>query len=369
MSENFKLTADELLRLYINLESESEFAVNLDLLIENHALPIIEKSLTGKFQKSARSGFYWSAQDFEDLCNESCLRLVEKLAALRESKEAEKIRGFEHYAAVVAYNCWNEFFGKRAPNWKSLKNKICYAIKNHEDLEIWSESNVKFCSLICNNRKFREISADELVNRVEDEVADFRNANLSELIFEVLEKANAAVRLNELVSITARLWAIDDLPDTSLDGFWVDENLIERDQKNEFEMRVKLSQIWQEIRELPVNQRTALLYNLRDERGREMVLVFFNSKIATLREIADALDLSFEECAKILPQLPMEDKIIAERMNLTAKQVGNLRKVARENLRRRLAGKSKRKKREANPDTDKQSEGNDFDSILGENFS
>ena len=310
-----------------------------------------------------------AAQDFEDLCSESCLCLVEKLAALREAKDAEKIRGFESYAAVVAYNCWNEFFGKRAPNWKSLKYKIRYAIGRHEDLELWSENNVKFCGLIRNKRKFREISTDELVIRIEDEVTDFRNADLSALISEVLEKAKSAVRLNELVSIAARLWAIDDLPDVSFDNFRTDGNLIERERKNEFEMRFELLQIWQEICELPVNQRIVLLYNLRDERGREMVLVFFNSKIATLREIADALDLSFEECAKILPQLPMTDKMIAERMNLTAKQVGNLRKVARENLRRRLAGKPKRKKRETNLNADEKAENADFDSVLGENFS
>lgn len=334
------------MRLYLAAESAAECAEFLDSLIENHALPVIEKSLRTKFHSSENNGFYLSEPDFEDLCGESCLKLVEKLVAMRNDENAERIRDFNAYAAVVAYNVWNEFLNAGAPNWKSLKNKIRYALGKSVELEVWRENDEIYGGLIVHKRRIKQISTENLTIHVEKEFADFRNAALPDLLFEILEKANSALKLNELTAIVARLWVIEDVRDVSLEGFRGNNFSAETHRQSVFEMRFELEQIWQEIRALPINQRVALLYNLRDERGREMLFMFFNAKIATLREISEAMNLSLEDCAKVFPFLPFTDDIIAEKMNLTAKQVGNLRKVARENLRRRLAGKPKREKRE-----------------------
>lgn len=344
MSETFRFAADELLRLYLGAESAAECAEFLDSLVENHALPVIEKSLRAKFHSSFNNGFYLSDADFEDLCGESCLRLVEKLVALRNDADAKPIRDFNGYAAVIAFNVWNEFLNDGAPNRKSLKNKIRYALGKSGEFEVWRENDEIYGSLISHKQRIKEVSPEDLTIRVEKEFADFRNAALPDLIFEILEKANSALKLNDLTAIVARLWAIEDVRDVSLEDFRENNFSAEANRQSIFEMRFKLEQIWQEIRALPVNQRVALLYNLRDERGREMLFMFFNHKIASLREISEAMNLSLEDCAKVFPFLPLEDKAIAEKMNLTAKQVGNLRKVARENLRRRLAGKPKRQR-------------------------
>lgn len=366
--ENPNPTANEVLRLYLDSPLEANYANFLDLLIEKYAIPVIEKCLRTKFHESAGNGFRLSEEDFEDLSSESCLKLLKKLSALRNSANEKPIRDFENYAAVVAYNCFNEFFGKYAPHWKSLKNQIRFAVSKSEEFEIWREKDKRFCGLVQNGRKTRRISSEDLINRVEEEFADFRKADLADLLFEILERANSAVRLNELVSLVAKLRAIEDLPNVSLEDFG--ENVLAKHtQGNDFEMRFDLEQIWREIRELPTNQRVALLYNLRDESGREMLFVFFNAKIAPLKEISVAMNLSLEECAEILPLLPLEDKIIAEKMGLTVKRVGNLRQIARENLKRRLAGKPKRKKRtnETKIKDEEKNNGNSLDPAFGEN--
>lgn len=345
MSETSKFTADELLRLYLAAESAAECAEISENLIEEFALPIIEKSLRAKVYVSAKNGFSVSA-DFEDLCSESCLKLVEKLAAMRIEANGNSIRNFESYTAVVAYNVWNEFLNNGAPNRKSLKNKIRYALGKSEHFEVWREKDEIYGGLVLHERRIEKVSIEDLTDRLKREFADFRNAVLPELLSEILENANSALQINDLTTIVGRLWEIDDPADVSLDGFRENIFSAKKNQRNDFEMRFELKQIWQEIRALPANQRTALLYNLRDESGREMLFMFFNAKIASLREISEAMNLNLEDCATIFPLLPLEDKAIAEKMKLTAKQVGGLRKVARENLRRRLAGKPKREKRE-----------------------
>jgi DNA-directed RNA polymerase specialized sigma24 family protein len=346
MPENSEFSADELMRLYLSAPLEENSARFLSLLIENHALPVIERSLRAKFQVSAQGGFYLAAQDFEDLCSESCLKLMQRLVALRNESNAQKIHDFNSYAATVAFNTWNEFLNDGAPNRKSLKNKIRYALGKSKAFDVWREKDDLYCGLIVHGRNPKQLSVENLTARLREEFVDFKSAALNDLLFEILEKANAALKINEIVAIVGRLWTVEDLPDVSLDGFRENVFLSKEDRRNDFEMRFELAQIWLEIRDLPVNQRVALLYNLRDERGREMLFVFYNAKIAALRELAGAMNLSPEECAKILPLLPLDDKTIAEKMGLTTKQVGNLRKIARENLRRRLAGKLKRQKRE-----------------------
>ncbi len=346
MPENSELSADELMRLYLSEPFEANYAPFLDSLIEKHALSVIEKSLRAKFHESAHQGFYLSAQDFEDLCSESCLKLMQRLAALRNESNADKIRDFNAYAAVVAFNTWNEFLNDGAPNRKSLKNKIRYALGKSKSFEVWHEKDEIYCNLIVHGRNIKQISIENLTLRLREEFIDFRNAALNDLLFEILEMAKAALKINDLTMIVGRLWAVEDLPIVSLDGFRENVFSSKDNRQKDFEMRFELAQIWLEIRDLPVNQRIALLYNLRDESGREMLFMFFNAGIASLREISEAMNLKPEECAKILPLLPLDDKTVAEKTGLTAKQVGNLRKVARENLRRRLDGKPKRRKRE-----------------------
>lgn len=341
--EREKFSADDVLRLFLNAPSEESSSEFFDLLMQNFALPVINKILRAKI-KNWQTSSELNLVIYEDLQNECCLKIVGLLRSRKNNPNAPPIEDFSAYCAKIVYNVWNSFVRDHSPKRESLKNKIRYALGKDAEFDIWQEKDEICCGLTAIERRFREFSAEELIVRVEDEVENFRSGGLETLLFEILVRADSAIRLNELVSIAARLWAVEDLAEASLEDFRADGNLARQNQENEFEMHFTLSQIWREICELPVNQRIALLYNLRDERGREMLVMFFNFKIATLREIAQAMNLSVEECAEILPQMPMEDKTIAERMNLTAKQVANLRKVARENLRRRLAGKAKRKK-------------------------
>ena len=74
-----------------------------------------------------------------------------------------------------------------------------------------------------------------------------------------------------------------------------------------------------------------------------MLFAFFNARIAALAELAEAMNLTLAQFAELLPRLPFDDGKIAAAMNLTVRQIGNLRKAARDNLRRRLDGKAKRK--------------------------
>jgi len=81
-----------------------------------------------------------------------------------------------------------------------------------------------------------------------------------------------------------------------------------------------------------------LLLNLKDASGFGCITLFPATGIATIRELATALELSAERLAELWNDLPIEDARIAELLGLTRQQVINARKSGRERLARRLKG-------------------------------
>ncbi|MFI5179332.1 MAG: hypothetical protein ACHQO8_12240, partial [Vicinamibacterales bacterium] len=59
--------------------------------------------------------------------------------------------------------------------------------------------------------------------------------------------------------------------------------------------------------------------------------------IATIRQIAEVLDIPALDLAALWSELPLDDTRIGARLKLTRQQVINLRKSARERLSRRMA--------------------------------
>jgi hypothetical protein len=102
------------------------------------------------------------------------------------------------------------------------------------------------------------------------------------------------------------------------------------------EQRAEIGQLWAEIGQLRLGQRTALLLNLRvagDGNGLDLLR---RIGVATPRRIAEALEMPAEELAELWNDLPLDDHAIAQRLGVTRQQVINLRKAARERLERRM---------------------------------
>ncbi len=64
--------------------------------------------------------------------------------------------------------------------------------------------------------------------------------------------------------------------------------------------------------------------------------MFPEARIATGEEIAAVLEIPAAELASLWPRLPLDDLTIAGRLDLTRRQVINLRKSARARLERRM---------------------------------
>jgi hypothetical protein len=97
-----------------------------------------------------------------------------------------------------------------------------------------------------------------------------------------------------------------------------------------------VKRLWTEIVHLPVRQRIALLLSVREEGHASVTLIFAESSVASIREIAKAVGMSANEFAQILGTLPLDDKAISKRLGATCKQVMGYRVSARRRLLRRM---------------------------------
>jgi len=102
------------------------------------------------------------------------------------------------------------------------------------------------------------------------------------------------------------------------------------------DQRREAERLWLHIRELPGRQRQALLLNLR----YDAMSVLVATGIASIRAIADAVEMSAAAFGEVWNDLPLPDNEIASRLGCTRQQVINLRMAARKRLGNRLFRRS-----------------------------
>ncbi|MBO0723396.1 MAG: hypothetical protein J2P41_21410, partial [Blastocatellia bacterium] len=154
----------------------------------------------------------------------------------------------------------------------------------------------------------------------------------------VFDGLGAPVDFEKLTGFLARLLQVQDQPVVPIDQIGetgrLDLPSEQPDAAWQTEKRIFLQRTWEEICQLPIKQRLTLLLNLR----RGCYELFLTRGITTLRQMAEALEMSQEKLHEMWEQLPLADAKIAELLQLTRQQVINTRKSARKRLTRRLKG-------------------------------
>lgn len=353
--EAAKQPIDYLLLTFLREPGEAESEAALEQLLCDHAQPLIKTIISFKLRghTSGRND-YRDAQEVEDVSHDVILRLVRALRQHKSSPREQNITSLRSYVAAMAYNRSDEYVRQKYPRRFSLKNRIKYILTHQPGLGLWeSESKETQCgyerwrqSKICQALGLDQIRNEFgvfLQKRFPGRALD--RVNPAEVVSAVFDLAGAPLELDELVGLMAEVWGVRDAPPLSVSG---DANLAAlnqlssdpRQQLDEaFDHRARLLRVWDEILQLPIRQRAALLLNLRDEQGGAAITLLPILRLATIEQIAAGLEISAEEMAEVWNDLPLEDAAIAERLGATRQQVINLRKCARARLARRLASR------------------------------
>jgi hypothetical protein len=244
---------------------------------------------------------------------------------------------------------------KYPSRWR-LKNRMRYLLNHGHGFAVWKDKDQEFlCGLVIWRWPVarKDSGSEEQPPRLDEFVQSFAlgqsasQMNLEELIRSFLTWRGRPILLDELVGIVAELQGIREPQRVQSQGQEGEEgagvSVCELlpdpavDIASTVEQRFYLELLWKEICQLPQRQRVALLLNLRDAQAGDALILFTLTGIASLRRIAEVIEMPPEELAPLWNKLPLEDVAIATLLGITRQQVINLRKSARERLSRRMA--------------------------------
>ena len=349
------LQIDKLLLPFLRAIDESESQRLVAQLISVHADPIIKNIIRHKMHVPiSRSADNRSSEDAEEMHAEIVVQLLSRLSEFKEKPDDKYINNFRSYVAAISYSAWHEHLRRRYPQRHMLKNKLRYLLTHRPSFAVWeAEDKDWLCGLaawgkqtkaLTGGRRIQELrGGPEASERAGLSSHDLQRLDLASLLGAIFKYAGSCVNLDELVNLVAEWTAVhDQTPQTAILEEEEGEDPLEQlpDPRPridvELQQRAYLRRLWVEICQLKPHQRAALLLNLKDSDGGDVVSVFPIAGIATLRDIADALVIQPEELAKMWNDLPLDDLTIASHLGITRQQVINLRKCARERLARRM---------------------------------
>jgi DNA-directed RNA polymerase specialized sigma24 family protein len=309
------------------LSSSATSAKALETLLFEHAEPLIRRIVGRRLSGSVPQ------QDREDTVGDALVELLGRLESWKHG-DSRPIDDFLAYTSVIARHSCDHYLRSLQPQKFRMRNRIFYLLDTSPDYAEWDTEPGR---AVCGWARQTGQSAGKLEPGWYHSIPIRPGASEPDIVAQIMS-AVSPLRVDDLLEATAHLSGLGD--ETTVE--WGDVEAVmpshEPDYEERLDFRRALGQLWMEIRELPVAQRIALLLNLRDEQGNSPLASFPALGIATLRQIAEALEFPPEELAGIWSRLPLSDLEIAKRLTLERQQIINMRKAARQRLARRVGG-------------------------------
>jgi RNA polymerase sigma factor (sigma-70 family) len=322
---------------FLATRDEDESKRLCERLVFDTADQIIKAVINSELQVSfdrAQHNYYDSeqVQDAKDIYGDIIEKLLRRLQYLKTNSDSESIINFRSYVGVIARNSCYDYLRSKYPKRWRLKTQLRFALSHNEKFALWeNEDEELICGLAEWWGNIKTIDRYEAMDQLVFSRNEINCSNPADLIAPIFEQLKTPLKLEALVGIVAELCGIKDSPKQEIKEEFYQIQSNQPDVATQVEQKLFLERLWNEICRLSVRQRTALLLNLRDADGYGISL-FPYREIATIRQIAEALEIPYEEFARMWNDLPIDDATIASRLGIMRQQVINLRKVARERL-------------------------------------
>jgi RNA polymerase sigma factor (sigma-70 family) len=326
--------------------SDEEIDQLLSNLIVRHADPVIKGIIGYKLHLNAHRGVGQS--DAFDIHQEVIVQLLAAFRQLRQQPTAHPISDVRGLAAVITHRTCSRWMRQQFPERHAFKNRLHYLLVRHRGFAVWQNENKRLIVGLAMWQGRREVATEKQLRQLSDDEALVarirllkfsRQADWSGTLSGIFSRLGGPIEFDRLVSYMAALLQIEDRPIESIDQMQEAAELeASGGPARQTEKRIFLQRLWEEVRQLPLNQRAALLLNLRDHEGRGCLALLPALGIATFHQVAETLEMRAEELAELCNGMPLADKQIAELLQLTRRQVINARKSARQRLSRRLKG-------------------------------
>jgi DNA-directed RNA polymerase specialized sigma24 family protein len=324
------------------LEESDEHADELLLrLISTHAEPVIKGVI--RYKLHLNSSQATQKAEFDDIYQEVLVQLLAQLQRFRKLPNDHPITDVRGMAAIIAHRTCSGWMRRQFPERHAFKNRLHYLLTRQRGFALWQNEDGKLVGgfEVWRGKK-RTVSKLGDTSVYKSFYSEEAKPDLAATVAGIFNNAGNPVEFDDLVSGMATILGIRDQPIESLsEGEDGSTLLAESDEPGpawQIEKRIFLQRLWEELQQLPLNQRAALLLNLKDSNGASCITLFPITGIASLDNLAKVLSIDLQRFAELWNELPLEDAKIAELLGLTRQQVINARKSGRERLGRRLKG-------------------------------
>ena len=326
-------------------ESDAQRArVMMETLVCQHAEPLIRRIVRFKLETGRDPQDRASRMpDIEDVCGTALYNLLARLERMKAGSSEPVVRNFTSYTAVTAYNACNEYFRARKPAWFRLSMKVRYLATRDSHFGLWQAGGGRE---VCGWARDQGREANPLTAQLGDAGKklrgrqDPRRLSLGDLVAAILDAAGAPLIFEDLVDVVAE-WAgdqetrVQSLDEEIHDAPRLETPAADRSAETRIRERQFMEHLWKEICDLPLEHRKALLLNLQDSAGGDIQLFDFLG-IATIGQIAVAVEMEPLAFAQLWQRLPLDDTSIARELGLSRQDVANRRSAARKRLARKM---------------------------------
>lgn len=293
-----------------------------------------------------------SGEELEDLHLEALERFSSAL--IRRSQCDDKnllnIDAPTRYALAVADTVFDDHLRRTRPNWCRLKRRILYLLDGTQAKKVfgrWKHRSAWIAGFTrWNLNPFRPSARyHAFSNRpslfCEQELGDQEpdKMSLPTLMAHLFRWLGTPLEVDDLTTHVAALQKISDARTLSIEGMaeeagaspdcWlppspedVSAHVLDAMEGESFRVH-----LWEIVCSLLARQRHALLLGMSPD---ELLLM------AAPTDIASSLEIPYEMLTTLWRDLPLSDSEIAQRLEITPKQVSNLRKCARERIARNM---------------------------------
>lgn len=333
-------TATELLHAWWQAGETERAAQLLTRLLTEHAIPTIKAVITYRLRKEAAQ-----PGDAEDLRQEVALQLIARLKYLKSSGAPSLSGDFASYTAAVAHQVCSLYRRKQFPARARLKDQVRYVLTHQPGLALWEAAHKVWLGglAVWRAQGQQAVLAGQVLELQENKErlglhrTGARPAVLGELLIAIFNQLRGPVEFSALVNLAAVVLGIKDAgPAEAASADVATQSSPGHELGEQLEQRLYLQRLWQEISQLPLPQRMALLLNLRDAQERGLVVLLVELQITSLHQLAEVLELTPLTFAELWRELPLDDARIALLLRLTRQQVINLRSSARRQLASRM---------------------------------
>ena len=344
---------DSMLKCVLDSKDEAERRRLLDQIILEHSAPLIRKVLRQRLSLYiSHSGTNPNNPDAEDLYHEIIARLLQRINDWIARPDDYPINNYRNLVITITVNACNDYLRGKSPARARLKNSLRDLLLRHRDLKTWKGENLKqLCGFSSWNGQSNSSNASERIRLLlenpeafQSELfprGNFQSLPLPILVTGIFKWLGGPIEADALTELLALVLDVKEHPVESIEQGNEKSGREFKDPSIRNDLRLQgketLKKLWDEIKQLPPEQRDVIRLSLEDEKGNDLWSILLTAEVVTPPQLAADLGLSIEQLMSLWEKTPMDSSTLAEHLGATRSQINKWRFRAMRWLRGRMA--------------------------------